>query len=246
MPELRDEFSKLAEQYAKNRPRYPAALFEHLARVTSGHELAWDCGTGSGQTAVRLAESFDQVIATDISDQQIEHARSHPRVSYRVAPSEQSGLKSGSVDIVTASQAAHWFQIDEFYREVRRVLKPGGILAIWCYGLLSVADELDRAVERLHNDLLGPYWPKRTLEDHAYADIPFPFDELPKRQFQMKMSWTLDQFRNYFRTWSASLLYLEDKGVDPVSIVEEDFRKAWGEPEKARTVTWPVYLRHGA
>ncbi|HYG65995.1 MAG TPA: SAM-dependent methyltransferase, partial [Thermoanaerobaculia bacterium] len=62
---FKDHFSGHAADYASFRPGYPAVLFERVAALPRHRRLAWDCGTGSGQAAVGLAEHFERVIATD-------------------------------------------------------------------------------------------------------------------------------------------------------------------------------------
>lgn len=240
-----DHFSKLAPSYAKHRPRYPEELFELLATAAPDRQRAWDAGTGSGQAAVPLAKYFSEVIGTDGSADQIQNARVHPNVQYRVETAERTSFPDASVDLVTSAQAAHWFRLDEFYNEVRRVLKPDGVIALWCYGLESVDHDVNAVIDKLYVELLGPYWPKRTIIDHTYQDIHFPFAELPRRVFRMEMTWTLEQMVNGFRTWSAALLYKKDHGVDPLDLLANEFREAWGDPEQPRRVTWPVYLRYG-
>jgi ubiquinone/menaquinone biosynthesis C-methylase UbiE len=128
---FKDHFSRLAAQYAEFRPRYPGALFDLLARVGPARELAWDCACGSGQATLDLVERFGSVVATDASAQQIAAAKPHPRVEYRVARAEDSGLESKSVDVITVAQSLHWFDRPAFYAEARRVLRPHGVLAVW-------------------------------------------------------------------------------------------------------------------
>lgn len=241
-----DHFSKLAPCYGKHRPRYPEELFEVVAASTPRRHCAWDAGTGSGQAAVRLARYFEKVIATDASEAQIANAWAHPRVVYRVEAAESSTFEDRSLDLVTAAHAAHWFRVEAFYEEVRRVLRPGGVLALWCYGLESVDDEVNVVIEKLYIELLGDFWPKRTLIDHTYQDIPFPFAGISRRVFRMHMEWTLEQLLDGFRTWSAVARYKERHAVDPVALLRHDFCGAWGDPEAARRVTWPVYLRLGS
>src|SRR6266702_7754990 len=106
---FQDHFSAQAAEYARRRPGYPQALFEYLATLPETQELAWDCATGNGQAAVGLAPYFTRVIATDASDGQLRNAFLHPRVIYRQASAEDSGLESGSIDLVTVAQAVHWF-----------------------------------------------------------------------------------------------------------------------------------------
>ncbi len=242
---FQDHFSKLAPRYTRHRPLYPEDLFSHIASVAPSRSRAWDAGTGGGQAAVRLANYFDEVIATDGSQEQIRNAQQHPRVQYRIALSEKTDMPDGQLDLVTAAQAAHWFRVDDFYNEVRRVLKSKGVLAIWCYGLESVDDRVDVVIRKLHDDMLSPYWPKRTIEDHTYQDIIFPFNEFPRRVFRMEMKWTLGELLEGFRTWSAALFYKEDRGADPLEVLAPEFLAAWGDPDQPRLISWPVYLRHG-
>src|ERR1044072_6515150 len=188
-----DHFSKLAPSYSLGRPQYPEELCEYLASVAPSRLKAWDVGTCGGQAAVRLASYFDEVMATGGSQHQNNTARLHPRVHYKVELSEHTSFPDSEVDLDTPAQVAQWFRLDEFYNEVRRVLKPHGILAVWCYGLESVDEKVDVVIRKLFEDLLGPYWPKRTIEDHTYQDIYFPFKELPRRTFRIEMTWTLAQ-----------------------------------------------------
>jgi ubiquinone/menaquinone biosynthesis C-methylase UbiE len=133
---FKDHFSRQAADYAKFRPRYPRELFEYLGSVAPCRQLAWDCGTGNGQAAIGLATVFDRVIATDASEKQISSAQPHEHVEYRVAPAENSGVQSDTVDLIMVAQALRWFDLERFYAEARRVLKPHGILAASAYNLL--------------------------------------------------------------------------------------------------------------
>src|SRR5215470_9845268 len=137
---FKDHFSRLAAQYSAYRPSYPASLFAYLAQCCPEHQVVWDCACGNGQATLGLAEQFDRVIATDASPQQVAAAPSRDNVTYRVARAEDSGIEPSSLDLVTVAQALHWFNLDDFYREVTRVLKPSGILAVWTYGVIHVDD----------------------------------------------------------------------------------------------------------
>ncbi len=202
---FQDHFSKQADRYTQFRPHYPAELFRFLATLPARTERAWDCGTGNGQAAVVLAEFFDEVVATDPSAGQIEHACEHPRVRYQVAPAEAVPLADGSTDLVTVAQALHWFDHPRFYDEVRRVLRPAGAIAAWGYGLAVITPEVDAVVQHLYADLLGPYWPpeRRKIEER-YATIPFPFAEVPDPGFAMAAEWSLDDLLGYLGTWSSA------------------------------------------
>src|SRR5579864_4799887 len=93
-PGWKDHFSGHAADYAAYRPGYPPALFELLASLPRRRALALDCATGSGQAAVGLAERFDHVVAIDASSEQLARAPRHPRIEYRVARAEETGVAS--------------------------------------------------------------------------------------------------------------------------------------------------------
>ena len=239
---FKDHFSERSDNYARYRPTYPSRLFEYLAGIAPAGWSAWDCGTGSGQTAVALARHFGKVFASDASSAQIDATIAHPKVDYRVASAEASGLDDNCVDLVTVSQAFHWFEADRFVAEAARVLRPNGVLAIWCYASCSVLPRCDAIVEQLYTDLIGPYWPpERALIEEGYASVKLPGDEIDAPCFEMSLSWTVQDMLGYLRTWSACRRYRAAKADDPVSVIESDLVSAWGPDE--RTVSWPLHTR---
>jgi ubiquinone/menaquinone biosynthesis C-methylase UbiE len=170
---FKDHFSKQAAGYAKFRPRYPQTLFEYLGSIAPSRQVAWDCATGNGQAAIRLAPVFDRVIATDASETQIANAQSHERIDYRVAPAENSGIGSETVNLIMVAQALHWFDLDRFYAEARRVLKNNGVFAASAYNLLNVEPAIDLVVNRYYYEVVGPFWPPERKLVEQFADLPF-------------------------------------------------------------------------
>jgi SAM-dependent methyltransferase len=242
---FKDHFSPLAAHYASYRPRYPSALFDYLAQACRRRECAWDCACGSGQATLDLAARFDAVIATDASAAQIAAAPLHPKVRYRVARAEASALDSAAVDIVTVAQALHWFELAPFYAEVERVLRPRGVLAVWCYGVARVAgDSVDRLLQEFYWDTMQPYWPpERQLVESGYRSLSFPYVELPPPPFRMHEHWSLRQLIGYTRSWSASARYVERNGVDPAALLERSLQPRWGDPDSVRRIVWPLSVR---
>ncbi|MGB9181682.1 MAG: class I SAM-dependent methyltransferase [Pyrinomonadaceae bacterium] len=244
--QFKDYFSKQAVDYAKYRPRYPVELFEYLAKVAPMRERAWDCATGNGQAAVSLAQFFKQVIATDASRSQLDSAAKHEHVEYRIAKAEQTDIESRSIDLVTVAQALHWFNLEGFYREAKRVMKDGGVIAVWTYNLLNVSPEIDAAIVVFYEQIVGPYWPpERRLVEDGYHSISFPFEDLRPPAFHMSANWSLPDLLGYLRTWSATQGYIKDKGVDPVTDLTEELLALWGDAEKVLEVRWPLSLRVG-
>jgi SAM-dependent methyltransferase len=246
MSDFKDHFSGHAADYAAYRPGYPPELFDFLITLPAERRTAWDCATGNGQAALGIADHFEKVIATDASPQQLAHAHPHPRVEYRVAPAERSGLEDGSIDLVTVAQGLHWFDFDRFYDEARRVLAPGGALAVWTYNLARVTPEIDAVIDRLAHQEIAAWWPpERRWVDEEYRTIPFPFAEVEAPFFEFVAHWPLDRLVLYMRTWSCCQRFLKETGRDPMEIVREDLEAAWGDPQAERQVSWPVFLRAG-
>ena len=246
MSGFKDHFSTASDRYAAYRPDYPAALYDWLAGLCREHEAAWDCATGSGQAALGLAQHFSRVIATDASAEQIGHAVAHPAVDYRVAPAEASTLDDASVDLVTVAQAAHWFDLPRFYAEVARVLKPGGVIALWGYGRMVLPGELDAPFLRFYAETVGPYWPaERQLIDDAYRSLEFPFAKIAAPPFFIEVGWTLDRLLDYVSTWSAVKRFQAAQGHDPLPALRAELASAWGEAATPRRLAWPLFLRCG-
>jgi len=247
---FKDQFSGNSADYAAYRPSYPPKLFAWLAEQAPGREMAWDCATGSGQAALGLAHHFQGVVATDASADQIAQAWPHAGVNYRVARAEASGLPAGSVDLVTVAQAAHWFDLPAFHAEVRRVLKPGGALAIWCYERLHVEPALDELIEDFYGSQLGPHWPpERRHVEAGYLSLDFPYQETSVPTFAMEATWTLDQLMGYLATWSAVKAYRRTLGQDPLPDLRNRLASVWQASGVSlatpKNIKWPLSLRFG-
>ena len=244
-PAFQDHFSGHAKDYAAFRPDYPPELFEFLAGVAPARDLAWDCGTGNGQAAIRLAEHFTRVLATDASPEQLASAELHPRVEYAVAPAEKCPLPDHSADLVMVAQALHWFNLDGFYAEVRRVTRPGGLVAATCYYEPSVTPEVDPVLRRWE-EFIRPYWtPERVWVDEGYRTIPFPFPELSTPRFELAIDSSLARFIGYLGTWSATRTFVRQHGSDPLAAFIPEFTAAWGDPQTVRTLRWKFHVRLG-
>jgi len=240
--EFKDHFSRQSDAYAKYRPSYPDGLFRFLAASVIENGTAWDCATGNGQAAVALADYFSTVVASDASPSQINAALAHPKVEYRVATAEVSGLADHSVDLITVGQAFHWFNHDDFLAEAKRVLKPRGVLAIWCYELCSVTDECDALVDTLYRDIVGEYWPpERVMVEEGYASVDLPGIAVDTPTLEMTLEWSVEDMLGYLRTWSACKRFEVANHRDPVTDIEAALRAAWG--EQKRRATWPLQTR---
>ncbi|MDF1796440.1 MAG: class I SAM-dependent methyltransferase [Coxiellaceae bacterium] len=247
---FKDMFSGHADDYKRFRPTYPEALFSYLAGLAPNKTAVWDCGTGNGQGAQGLAQCFDQVIATDASAKQIEQAEAAANISYRVATAEGSGLDDGSVSLVTVFQALHWFELDKFYAEVKRVLQPKGVIAIVGYNTAITGIE---GVDAVYRDFCFDFlWQKecwamerKSLNDN-YQTIEFPFEMIAPPSFHIEMQWNYEDYLSYLNTWSAVKVYIKRYNKNPVeSFVIPKIEHLWVDKERSRIVRFPLILRLG-
>ena len=243
---FKDHFSSGSAGYAAYRPSYPLELIDELTSISPGTGRALDCGCGTGQLSVLLAERFDEVIATDASATQIAAAEPREGVVYRTAPAEDSGLRSDSVDLITVAQAAHWLDLDAFYAEARRIARPQAAIALITYGVLHLDGEPDRHLQHFYYQTIAPYWPpERRHVETGYRDLPFPFAEIEVPPQEIEMHWTLPQLIGYLNTWSAVKAAERALGSNPVDIVAQQLAEEWGDPQSRRRVTWPLTIRAG-
>jgi SAM-dependent methyltransferase len=243
MATFKDLFSATASDYARFRPHYPATLFAWLAEQAPARGVAVDMGAGNGQAAVALAAHFQRVIAVEPSAAQLASAPADPRIEYRRGAAEATGLADASADLLVVAQAFHWFAQEPFFAEVQRVVRPGGLLAVWCYGLATITPELDALVHELYETFLGPFWePERRLVEDGYRAVRFPFAELSVPTFQMHLRWSFEHLIGYLSTWSALQRYIRERGDNPLEAMFPRLEQAWaGAPE--RDVSWPLGVR---
>lgn len=197
--------------------------------------LCVDLGSGHGVVAREFASFFDRVIGTDPSSGMIQQARSltsadeYPNVTYEQASAENMPfLTHQGVDTVVSGQAAHWFDPEEFFPEMKRVVRKGGTLAFWCYKDHVFVDYpratriLDRYCYGEEERMLGPYWqqPGRNKVQNKLRDLRPPEDEwtdIQRIEYEpsikgpksgegtmfLSKRMTLGVCMNYIRTWSA-------------------------------------------
>jgi ubiquinone/menaquinone biosynthesis C-methylase UbiE len=244
--DTRQLFSIKSDEYAAARPHYPRELLAAIVGLCPDTTRAWDCGTGSGQAAVALAEWFGEVEATDVSPQQIAHAVAHERVRYSVQPAERTTFPKHSFSLVTVAQALHWFDFREFWPEVLRVLRPGGIFAAWTYTTPFLSEALDAIVARRLLNVIKDFWaPQNQLAWDGYTTVSFPFQELPAPKIAMELNWTLAQFIAYLRTWSATRACIDANGPAFFETFRSELTASWGDPAVPKAVRMEFFGRVG-
>lgn len=243
---MKDNFSVQSKDYANFRPRYPAALYDFLYCQVAAFDKALDVATGNGQVAAELAQKFTEVHATDISTKQLAEAPQLPNIFYKAEAAEDATFPDQYFDLITIAQAIHWFDFDKFYTAAKRILKPGGIIAVIGYGLIHINDKVDPWLHHFYKNITGPYWDKeRKYVDELYNTIPFPFVEIKSPLLQIEYTWTKNQFIGYLNTWSAMQHFIKANKSHPLS--EELMRQLnalWPDGETYK-ISFPLLLRTG-
>ncbi len=244
MKDIKDNFSSGSADYATFRPESPAELYDFLLAHVALKRSAWDVGTGNGQVAAVLSDHFNSVYATDISAKQLANAVRKPNITYKEERAEHSSLADKSIDLITVAQAFHWFDFDAFYTEVRRVARPGALLAIWTYNLLSIdKGRIDDIINDFYFNTIGAYWdPERKYVDEGYQNVDIPFGEIETPVFNIRKRWDLAQFLGYISTWSSVGHYKRTEGADPVILLEERLKSHW-QPDEVKDIDFPVFMR---
>lgn len=234
------------KDYALYRPKYPSELSAVLAEFSRDRKSALDVGCGNGQLTCLLAEHFSFVKGTDPSAEQISNATPHERVRYECAAAEHLPSDNKTFSLITAAQAAHWFRLDEFYSEVRRVAAPDALLALISYGVMQLDNELHARFINFYTNEIGPFWPpERRLVDNGYRDIDFPFTEVAIPELSISYEWPLKSFLGYISTWSAVARARKSGREEVFDQFCSDIVELWGNEEQLRPISWPVTVRAG-
>lgn len=263
-------FSSQASLYAQFRPSYPDELYAAVLRFAGLQRccLALDVATGSGQVAAELAERFEQVLACDSTQAQLDHAVQRPNIRYFQAPAERlEGVQDGSVDLMTAAQCLHWFDVPAFFAEARRVLQPGGTLAVWGYGMPAVASPpglrhpaaapaaVQHLLQQLHTGTLGALWaPQRWhVINHYHGLEPGleHFGRVQRREMGMHKDMSVAELLGYLSTWSSLAAHRRQhpQAPDPLTAFQQHLLAALGRGEEAVQdptpvvrLQWPLFV----
>jgi len=244
MTAIRNWFEQGGAAYARYRPDYPVELAVFLAGLAPSRRLAVDVGCGNGQFTCLLARHFETVLGFDASPDQIAHAVAHERVRYSQAPAEALDVADGTASLITAAQAAHWFDLPRFYREVRRIAAPDAVIALITYSVPEFDSEVNPRFQQFYANEIGPYWPpERRLVESGYADLPFPYPEIAYPEIDISRDWDWSGFVGYLSTWSAMRKVELSGRMDIVDDFLTEFESLWA--GKTRTIRWRIKMRLG-
>ncbi len=239
-------FEEKSDLYASSRPLYPENLFKYISSLPDNHDCVWDCATGNGQAALGLSQYFSCIEATDISNNQILNSFNDKKINYSVQPAEKTVFKDCCFDIVNVAQALHWFDLETFWKEVKRVLKPSGFFITYSYSWSYVNNEIDFAVKKYIRDIIKPYWaPNNKLCWQEYQSIQFPFETLKKSSMEIHNSWNFQEYMDYINTWSGFRSCVKHLGNKFFETAEKKIGEKWGDLSKKKLVKTPLSIIAG-
>ena len=241
---MKDNFSKQASAYSKFRPQYSDEIIAYIISFVENKSKALDVATGNGQVAYKLSAAFETVYGIDISQNQLDNAYVANNIIYKAASAENTFFEDQELDLITVAQAVHWFNFDLFYKEVYRILKPNGVIAVLGYGLFSTNLNTDIILRDFYYNIVGPYWDaERKYLDENYQTIPFPFEEQAVEKFENQFKWSFEELIGYLETWSSVQHYIKKNNKNPLDIIRDMLKTSWEENDKK--VIFPMLLRIG-
>ena len=206
-----------AKIYSQSRPGYPKELIERIidfVRVTEydSSSLAIDVGCGNGQVTHLFSPYFDRIYGFDVSENQIKEARrmsKNEKVSFFVSPSETLPLERETTSLITVATAIHWFNIEAFFAECDRILKPNGVLAIFLYDLPTITHSpaLSAFQDKLNEiyKYLRPYFAKEfEIYEQKYKTLKPPFKEIERDiLFKNEIKWRVEHLLSFIQSLSG-------------------------------------------
>jgi len=246
-----------AANYKAYRLTYPPELYERIFQYhtqegkSAGWERCVDLGCGTGQNTTTIAKHFKETYGVDASESMITVAKQDQvpgskaeSIIYITSVAESLPfLEDGSVDMVTSSEAAHWFNYEKLWPEVARVLKPNGTVAFWTYHGSQVSDPAIRQViaslraaaessfgkgDPIAASLLkdiphpGPPFDSTTFVFEAYAGNYYPAEMFPDpKPIMMKSFLTWEQLEGTMKSTSVWHRMLEKQTAEGNRNAEE-------------------------
>ncbi|KAK3937034.1 S-adenosyl-L-methionine-dependent methyltransferase [Diplogelasinospora grovesii] len=191
-----------AAAYSRARSSYPPSVIDYVisqhTKSGGGAGVVVDVGCGPGNATRDLAPHFDMaygldpgagMVATATAESRDVKTKSGKEVLFRVCPAEEidrvEGLEPGTVDLITAATAAHWFDMPKFWAAAAKALRPGtGTVAIWTRYISSREPRTEKEkkyqdiITRFREDFMAAHaTPGNAIARGGYVDLPMPWDE---------------------------------------------------------------------
>ncbi|XP_063682607.1 uncharacterized protein LOC134817398 [Bolinopsis microptera] len=203
--------SDLSERYVKYRPKLPVEHVKTIVELLGRRPEVWlDVGCGPGTSTQQIIGHTDKLVGIDVSDTQVAVANKtfqHPSLSFVQGSCEKLPAEDCSVDVITAVQAAHYFDLPAFFKEVGRTLKSKGVVSLICYPdpHFPTSPTLTSALDHINHTYLRPYFPDSRSHYFStkYSNITLPFTQHHQHSLQIGLPISYPSLLDILSTWSG-------------------------------------------
>ena len=199
-------FDALADDYDAARPNYPSALYDAIDRLA--HRLdgarVIEIGAGTGIATQGLRQRGADVLAIDIGPQMLRKLRARlPGQHVALARAEALPVPDASADLVCAAQAWHWVDPERGPREVQRVLRRGGALAVWWNNVRAAGERWYEDQQRRLEEMSPGY-----TRDYREPPVDDPFRLYFADVDVFRTTWSRQIGIDDYITWHRSKSYV--------------------------------------
>ncbi|GFS18678.1 trans-aconitate 2-methyltransferase [Elysia marginata] len=207
-----------SKAYSEFRPRYSKELYKTIAdycrETMPDLGLAVDVGCGPGMSTLGFCKYFEKVIGIDVSETQIACAPTDvPNCEFKVGYSHQLPfIESGTADLFCSGQSFYFMPQKETLAEADRVLRPGGTVALFGYGLINARrQQINEILQKIFVRLM-PYMPKETTQAVSkLRETTLPYSDFIRREdFKAAHQMTLEEFIGFIKSTWPYVAYSKD------------------------------------
>ena len=224
------KFNKVAEIYEKYRPKYPNEYIKYLIKQCklNQNSLIVDVGAGTGIFTKQLLDENLKVIAVEPNNDMRkvlkEKLKNNKNFKLVVGTAENTNIEENTADLITVAQAFHWFNIEDFRKECKRILKPNGkVCIIW--NKLDINDIIVKEQKNIDYKYTNQYKEiNNILQDEKREDLVKKFFQEGKYECKVTKN-DLENDKEKFIGVNLSKSYSIRKGEEKYEEYVKEFEK---------------------
>lgn len=210
----------------------PAEFLQWLAALPIRRDLCVECGAGRAEMSALLNPIFNRVVAVDTAPPSAE--RLH--IPVLTAQAEALPFSDSSVDLLFSMQAAHQFDLRKHADEAQRVLRPGGVFAIFAWGEVDLPHRAKHAYAPVL-EAISPYWEaERDWVVGGYQGFTFPGLCIDLPRFHLTKWLTPEGLETEMASWSA----IQSALASDIEFPEPRFASSGLDETTAFPCRWPI------
>jgi SAM-dependent methyltransferase len=206
--------ASVAMRYASSRPYFHPVVIERIKahlKLEQSILKALDVACGTGQSSLALKAICENVTGVDVSSEMLEFARQNSGITFLESGTESLPFEDSSFDLLTVSNAFHWFDRSPFLCEANRVLKPGAWLVVyynaWRSNMLENPEVFKAWADMHFKRYPTPPRDSKPMTESEASSYGFRFDQ--PETYENTAVFTLEQCVNYLSTQSNMIAKIE-------------------------------------